>query len=153
MGPVHLGGGGTHFCPFCPNHESIPESPPTLKILLSGGGGIRGVSFLLFLCPRAQNYILLSHYWGIGVHGDILGIVLYPYLMAYSTKSANDIHVHARHKYAQDYTTITIHGALKDFIKSCLCYTRNSGYPQHKWTVFVTSAPTPWKHREAWSMP
>ena len=32
--------GGTHiFCPFCPNHEYMPGSPPALKISLSGGGG------------------------------------------------------------------------------------------------------------------
>ena len=41
MGPVHWGGGGTHFCPV------LSEFPPALKISLSswggGGGGVEGL--------------------------------------------------------------------------------------------------------------
>ena len=43
------GGGGNTFC-FCPNHESMSESPPALKNLAQwgagGGGGARAPEFI-----------------------------------------------------------------------------------------------------------
>ena len=47
MGTAYLGrrGGGAHaqwqiFCPFCPNHKSMPEPIPALKPGEGGGGGL-----------------------------------------------------------------------------------------------------------------
>ena len=39
--------GGTHFFPFFPNHESMPKSPPALKISQSRGWGWGGL-FIFF---------------------------------------------------------------------------------------------------------
>ena len=61
------GGGGTHiFARFArgPKHKSMPESPPTRKISLSGRAGIRAP----FLPARSKYCKWLYSSIGVGVH-------------------------------------------------------------------------------------
>ena len=72
-----LGGGGhTHFCPFCPNHESMAEFQPAMKNSLSWGGGGGGNSGNLLLPARPKCSSFYSSI-GIGVYemfGDVSAV-------------------------------------------------------------------------------
>ena len=64
------GGGCIHiFGPLCPNHESMPEFPPALKISLSGGRGGGELVHLFCLPARPKSVLeLLYSRIGLGVH-------------------------------------------------------------------------------------
>ena len=81
MEPFHLGGGGggTHIsCSSCPNHESMPESPPALTISMSWGrgGGGGGVWQIHHILPEYCRNIAHTFFAGGGGGGGIVHFVV-----------------------------------------------------------------------------